>query len=285
MSEPGSSFWPTPRNNTGPSKDAKHLSLDAACLWPTPSASEYGTNQGGAAGRVGPVRESLNTLGRNWPTPMAGAATRTAQGGIQLWPTPRAEERGQHNSQDEGVALSKAVQNWPTPTTMDAHRDGQSRAEQSGQHALSLHHAAKMWPTPTATGSKASGANYPSTATHQQGTTLTDAAVRQWATPTASENANRTTKTRPSEADGHGATLAGQANERLWAPTPPHAPTQPPGPPSRAQGRTLNPRFVEWLMGWPIGWSDCGSAAMESYRTWLLARGACCSTASSGEES
>lgn len=27
-------------------------------------------------------------------------------------------------------------------------------------------------------------------------------------------------------------------------------------------GRTLNPRFVEWLMGWPIGWTDCDSRAM-----------------------
>ena len=24
--------------------------------------------------------------------------------------------------------------------------------------------------------------------------------------------------------------------------------------------RTLNPLFVEALMGWPIGWTDCGSA-------------------------
>lgn len=32
-------------------------------LLPTPSASSYGTNQGGAAGRTGPVRPSLETLG------------------------------------------------------------------------------------------------------------------------------------------------------------------------------------------------------------------------------
>lgn len=36
-----------------------HLSL-----LPTPSASNYGTNQGGAAGRVGVVRESLDTMAR-----------------------------------------------------------------------------------------------------------------------------------------------------------------------------------------------------------------------------
>ena len=29
---------------------------------------------------------------------------------------------------------------------------------------------------------------------------------------------------------------------------------------------TLNPRFVEWLMGWPIGWTDCDSQVTE----WFL---------------
>jgi hypothetical protein len=28
----------------------------------------------------------------------------------------------------------------------------------------------------------------------------------------------------------------------------------------------LNPAFVEWLMGWPIGWTDCGCAEMEFTR-------------------
>lgn len=39
ISELGSGLWPTPRNNTGPSTDRKHLSLDGAVkLWPTPKA-------------------------------------------------------------------------------------------------------------------------------------------------------------------------------------------------------------------------------------------------------
>ncbi len=38
--------------------------IDGSCLLPTPSASNYGTNKGGAAGRVGKVRPSLNSLAR-----------------------------------------------------------------------------------------------------------------------------------------------------------------------------------------------------------------------------
>lgn len=30
----------------------------------------------------------------------------------------------------------------------------------------------------------------------------------------------------------------------------------------------LNPRFVEWLMGMPIGWTDCGALGMQSFRSW-----------------
>jgi len=42
-------------------------------LLPTPSATSYGSNQGGAAGRVGPVRHSLESMARHglWPTPTA----------------------------------------------------------------------------------------------------------------------------------------------------------------------------------------------------------------------
>jgi hypothetical protein len=50
------------------------IGLEAAVkMLPTPSATEYGSNQGGSAGRVGPVRESLATMARrdNWPTPQS----------------------------------------------------------------------------------------------------------------------------------------------------------------------------------------------------------------------
>jgi site-specific DNA-cytosine methylase len=42
-------------------------------LWPTPSASSYGSNQGGAAGRVEQVRHSLESMARHgtWPTASA----------------------------------------------------------------------------------------------------------------------------------------------------------------------------------------------------------------------
>lgn len=34
-------------------------------------------------------------------------------------------------------------------------------------------------------------------------------------------------------------------------------------------GGALNPPWVEWLMGWPIGWTDCERLAMDRFRWWL----------------
>jgi hypothetical protein len=47
-------LWPTPRNNRGPSKDKRHLSLDGAVrLWPTPGT--HGLSNG--SGNVGAVNK------------------------------------------------------------------------------------------------------------------------------------------------------------------------------------------------------------------------------------
>lgn len=77
-SEGGSLSWPTAtakdaanaRNRTAnrtPGSNRHHDGVtlcDAIRMWPTPAAVSYGTNQGGGMGRVGPVRESLETTAR-----------------------------------------------------------------------------------------------------------------------------------------------------------------------------------------------------------------------------
>ncbi len=34
-------------------------------------------------------------------------------------------------------------------------------------------------------------------------------------------------------------------------------------------GGTLNPPWIEWLMGWPIGWTDLRPLGMGKFRQWL----------------
>lgn len=38
----------------------------------------------------------------------------------------------------------------------------------------------------------------------------------------------------------------------------------------------LNPEWVEWLMGWPIGWTELKPLEMDKFREWQLQHSACC---------
>ena len=38
-------------------------------------------------------------------------------------------------------------------------------------------------------------------------------------------------------------------------------------------GGQLNPTWVEWLMGWPLGWTDCAVSATDKFRQWLNSHG------------
>lgn len=40
-------------------------------------------------------------------------------------------------------------------------------------------------------------------------------------------------------------------------------------------GGHLNPDWVEWLMGWPIGWTDLQPLAMDRFQQWLEQHGIC----------
>jgi len=40
-------------------------------------------------------------------------------------------------------------------------------------------------------------------------------------------------------------------------------------------GKSYCPELPEWLMGWPIGWSDLQPLAMDKYQLWQLALGDC----------
>jgi len=87
-----------------------------------------------------------------------------------------------------------------------------------------------LWPTPTVCG------NY-----NRKGASATSGdglatAVRMWPTPTA-HNAKETNA--PSELARNTPTLAAQA------------------------GGSLNPTWVEWLMGWPLGWTDLKPLEMD----------------------
>ncbi len=40
------------------------------------------------------------------------------------------------------------------------------------------------------------------------------------------------------------------------------------GPEFSPSGQSLNPLFAEWLMGWPLGWTDC-EVPVTGFAHWL----------------
>jgi hypothetical protein len=94
-----------------PQKLEPHTSGKDGSYLPTPTAQDYGTNQGGAAGRTGTVRMSLSSMARKnlWPTPSASMVT------LQDW--EQAKYSGtDHNrpkySQINGGPLNPAWVEW-----------------------------------------------------------------------------------------------------------------------------------------------------------------------------
>ncbi len=88
-----------------------------------------------------------------------------------------------------------------------------------------------LWPTPIASGG-GGGTNINNPRGIHQGNSLASAvklSLGKWPTPTA-HNAKETNA--PSESNRNTPTLAAQV------------------------GGQLNPTWVEWLMGWPLGWTD-----------------------------
>jgi hypothetical protein len=96
-------------------------------------------------------------------------------------------------------------------------------------------------------------------------------------TPRASANENRQTKPSPSQLAGkHGMNLA------TWVmlPTPTAQDASNNGAPSQSErnkiplnavtGGKLNPRWVEWLMGWPINWTSLDPMPKEDFDEWEL---------------
>ena len=64
-----------------------------------------------------------------------------------------------------------------------------------------------------------------------------------------------------------------QTAVQMW-PTPTVQDSKNNGSPMDAvAGGTLNPTWVEWLMGWPLGWTDLHVSAMDKFREWQRLHG------------
>jgi hypothetical protein len=127
---------------------------------------------------------------------------------------------------------------WPTPTvTGNYNRKGASKTSGDG-----IATAVNRWPTPTTTCDRANH-NSPSVLNRQHGINLAGA-VMKWATPVARDYRS------PGQSwlERTGSSQGDPLNTQV--------------------GGVLNPTWVEWLMGWPLGWTDLRPLEMDKFQQW-----------------
>lgn len=161
----------------------------------------------------------------------------------ETWPRAGMTRNGRAYELSTLVPRTSGIESglWPTPSVagggnppqlLTPHKGHFIRRSGQKEHLL-LDQAVKMWPTPNATdGSKAP--KY-----FARGNPSLPQAVKLWATPIRRDS--RTFKGAMRSPNAMGA-------EPLVVQV----------------GGTLNPRWVEWLMGYPDGWTDCEDSETQS---------------------
>jgi hypothetical protein len=162
--------------------------------------------------------------------------------------TCSARPRSEHRIGDGGSSC------WPTPNTKDANS--------SGRHTTAT---GVMHPGTTLTGRKGPGGE----GERQGGPTLQT--VAQWATPAARDAKGPFLKHRKGGED-----LSRQA-QAMRTDGPACSPT------ASTSARRLNPDFVDWLMGFPPGWTACAALETVSSRSRPRSPSASCGDGCMGE--
>lgn len=245
---PASSSWRTSQTSLlGAEVDS---SEEFSATWPT-----SGSMLSGRCYRRGllvpPSSASASTC---WPT---ATTADSRSGGASSYPT-----NGTHHA---GTTLTdRAVRMWPTPTVHEPVRnldriDPDEQRDPLLKEQINLGTVVSLWKSPTA----ADGLSGPGVHTTRGGASNLRTQVALWPAPQARdaralpsvETAVRRRKARRRNLDDAVSIASSH-----------------PDPMTSTSGdgrRVLNPQFDEWLMGWPIGWTESTRSAMASYRWWL----------------
>jgi hypothetical protein len=86
------------------------------------------------------------------------------------------------------------------------------------------------------------------------GTVALTAAPKMWLTPQANEDAAGTPNGNMQRMLGNHPLIRGTTLEQ-W------------------KSGTLNPMWIEWLMGFPLGWTDCDALVTDKFQQWLRSHG------------
>lgn len=200
------------------------------------------------------------------PPPSSGR-TSPEQLPLSLWSanTSRKEATEARGPSFERVTLeplisAPASSSWPTAGASDGSKGGPNQRGSAGDLMLpsaAVQQTRGQWPTPTVHG------NYNRAGLSPTSGDGLHTAATNWPTPSArdwkSGQASQETHDRNSRPLNEVACQRGP----LLLTTEPGGNESSPPPPGSLQ---LNPLFVEWLMGWPLGWTDFAPVGTASYQ-------------------
>jgi hypothetical protein len=166
--------------------------------------------------------------------PLRRSARITSANGGFYWRTPLAtdgEKSGQNN-------LPYQAKLFPTPTARDFGTSGNGVRKGKQRQIISLGTMARkdLWPTPQAMDWK----DYSEKQGKRKSANLSS--MIHFRTPNASDWKNRSNDPEKRKAEGKQVNLSAQV------------------------GGSLNPQFVEWLMGYPLEWTALSVWETQSYR-------------------
>lgn len=191
-------------------------------------------------------RINATVYGFSLPTPVASDGSSGAVIGKedQFYTTATGMPRKiNRNGVDGSVGLARLVHMWPTPAASLGPKGGRvtSRRGRKGENLIEALSDETRWPTPH--GFSPDGrSNGPSGNELGRAVNLS----LRFRTPMASDGKTSRRETLAlRRAKGQQIRLSHQV----------------------AVGGSLNPTWVEWLMGWPLGWTDCGASATAKSRS------------------
>ena len=166
--------------------------------------------------------------------PLVPLTAGTASG---LLPTPEASNTKTRALRTAGRPPRDFLKPIPTPRPCSGLRS-------SGANRTEILRAVKSWPTPTSSDAAKGYSGSPGQA-NERGKQTLSGAVNSWPTPKASDALGSGQASRYE--------IEGRWNLRDAIP-------------SRVGTGPLSPTWVEWLMGFPTGWTDLGDSATRSSR-------------------
>ena len=218
-----------------------------------PASRSWKTRQCSLLGDLEPASETwprwgIMRDGESWE--LSTPALLTSENESGYWPTPRTTGLdGGSNSRK----AAKARGMWPTIRAADGERGGRGDLIQAIRGNENSHY--KLWPTPNQRDWKDTGATQGNRKSPNLGTM-----AARFPTPTSSM---------VTMGDMEQARHAGNGSRPSYKD-------------ANRDGGSLNPTWVEWIMGWPLGWTDCAASATDKFREWCRSHG---STWKADEES